>query len=55
MKKLFAFLVIGSLGLFTIGCGEPAKPVKKPDDTKVEEKKPEDKMEGVTPGEPAKP
>ena len=59
MKKLLAFLVIGSLGMFTIGCGEPAKPVKKPDDKKVEDKKPEDKMEGEAPktdgGEAAKP
>ena len=46
MKKLFALLVIASLGMFTIGCGEPAKKpdVKKSGDTV----KPDDgKMEGT--------
>ena len=51
MKKLFALLVIASLGLFTIGCGgEPAKvdTKKAGGTTKTEDKKTEDKMEGET-------
>lgn len=35
MKKLFAFLMIMSLGLVTLGCGDTSGPVKpKPDAAK---------------------